>query len=113
MLSSYLQWLADQKAWPPACHYPADSGLLERRPVVRNERATTMTNWISNTILAAATLVFAGAASAQTLTAEIPFAFRVNGALLAPGAYHFVATSNAGGYTTYAVRNVDSRQSVL
>jgi hypothetical protein len=72
-----------------------------------------MTTWISKTMLAAATLVFAGAASAQTLTAEIPFAFRANGALLSPGAYRFVANSTAAGRTIYQVRNVDTRQTVL
>ena len=47
-----------------------------------------MKSFTTNCLIAAATLlVAAGGASAQTLKAEIPFAFRVGGTLMKPGPY--------------------------
>ena len=51
---------------------------------------------LTNSLFAAVALVAAaGTISAQTrLTAEVPFAFRVNGTLMAPGSYTIGNTSN-------------------
>jgi hypothetical protein len=56
-----------------------------------------MTSFRKNTWMVAATLVVAaGTASAQTLTAEIPFAFRTGSAMMAPGTYTVI---RPGGMT--------------
>ena len=47
-----------------------------------------MTRLTTKLMIAAATLVAAGAASAQTLQATIPFAFRAGGKTMAAGTYH-------------------------
>ena len=47
-----------------------------------------MTRLTTKLMIAAAALVAAGAASAQTLQASIPFAFRAGGKVMAAGIYH-------------------------
>jgi hypothetical protein len=47
-----------------------------------------MTRLTTKLMIAAAALVAAGAASAQTMQANIPFAFRANGRLMAAGKYY-------------------------
>ena len=56
-----------------------------------------MTRLTTKLMIAAAALVAAGAASAQTMKADIPFAFRASGKVMAPGAYQVVlgATGNS------------------
>lgn len=51
---------------------------------------------IKMTIATAALLVAAGAASAQALTAEIPFAFRAGTANLTPGSYRLIDSHTTG-----------------
>jgi hypothetical protein len=52
-----------------------------------------MRSFMKNTWMVAATLVVAaGTTSAQTLTAEIPFAFQAGSAMMAPGTYTVTAT---------------------
>ena len=56
-----------------------------------------MTNFTKNLLVAAAALaVAAGAASAQPLQADIPFAFEVNGNVLSAGTYRVDHISNLG-----------------
>jgi hypothetical protein len=56
-----------------------------------------MTNFTTRMMIAAATVVVAaGAASAQTLKAEIPFTFRANGAVMAAGTYKVSQISHTG-----------------
>jgi hypothetical protein len=61
---------------------------------------------------AAALAALAGSASAQALKAEIPFAFRAGGVLMAPGTYDVVQDKlNASQY--FRLHNRDTNQSVL
>jgi hypothetical protein len=55
-----------------------------------------MTRLTTKLMIAAAALVAAGAASAQTMKADIPFAFRAGGKAMAAGTYH-VDFGNLGG----------------
>jgi hypothetical protein len=55
-----------------------------------------MTRLTTKLMIAAAALVAAGAASAQTMQATIPFAFRAGGKVMAAGTYH-VDLSRLGG----------------
>jgi hypothetical protein len=67
----------------------------------------------TKTMVAAAFVVLAaGSASAQTLKAEIPFAFRVGNAVMAPGAYH--VNLSATGHERYLIfRNADTHASAI
>jgi len=72
-----------------------------------------MTNFTTRLMVAAATLVAAaGAASAQELKAEIPFAFRTNGATLAPGTYR-VSLSRTAGILYLYFSSSETHQSAL
>jgi hypothetical protein len=86
--------------WPAGCFYPA---RLED---------TTMKSMTSKMMMAAAALVLAGVASAQTLTAEIPFAFRAGGATMAAGKYRISATGQITP-KTITLRNMHSERSIL
>jgi hypothetical protein len=59
------------------------------------------------TIAAATLLVAAGAASAQSLKAEIPFSFRAGTATMAPGAYE-VSASRRSGINMITLYNIDA-----
>ena len=65
------------------------------------------------TIAAAALVAAAGMASAQTMKAEIPFAFQVSGVVLAPGGYEVSLQYTPSGSHLLQFRNSDSRRSVL
>jgi hypothetical protein len=73
-----------------------------------------MTNFTKRLMVAAATLVAsAGAASAQTMKAEIPFTFRANGELMTPGTYRVTLTSMGAGVPYLYVHNLDGHHSAL
>ncbi|HTS67029.1 MAG TPA: hypothetical protein VMH28_33620 [Candidatus Acidoferrales bacterium] len=61
-------------------------------------------------ITAAALVVATGVASAQSLKAEIPFAFRAGGKLMAPGTYQ-VADSDSKRYLV--LHNYEAKASVI
>ncbi len=72
-----------------------------------------MTNLTKNILVAAAVLVVAGVASAQTVTADIPFAFRAGEKLMAPGTYQVSTVSAASGIAVFKLYNTDERAGVL
>ncbi len=49
---------------------------------------------MTSMMAAAAMAIAAGSASAQTMKADIPFTFRVAGAVMQPGTYHVQAAQN-------------------
>ena len=73
-----------------------------------------MTNFTFRMTIAAATLlVAAGAASAQTLKAEIPFTFRAGDKLMTAGAYRVDTSHNNGGAPVFRIRSMDGSDAVL
>ena len=58
-----------------------------------------MTRLTTKLMIAAAALVAAGAASAQTMKADIPFAFQVSGKTMAAGTYQVDLRGNTGVVT--------------
>jgi len=73
-----------------------------------------MTNFTTRMIFRAAILVVAaGAASAQTLKAEIPFKFWAGDAVMAPGSYRVTAISMLSGRPTIRLNTVDGQHPVL
>ncbi len=71
-----------------------------------------MKNLTSKMMMAVATLALAGAASAQTLKADIPFAFQVGSKVMAPGSY--LVSRNAGdGIEIFRLYNVGDKNSAL
>jgi hypothetical protein len=58
----------------------------------------------------AATLVASTAVSAQTLTAEIPFKFQANGAVMSPGHYRLRA---ATGEKYFVLLNTDTLKAIV
>jgi len=65
------------------------------------------------TMMAAAGLTaVAGSASAQNLKAEIPFSFRVRGALMPAGQYQVKVESTSAG-SMLLFRNTDARRAIL
>lgn len=66
-----------------------------------------MTRLTTKLMIAAAALVAAGAASAQTMKADIPFAFRASGKVMAAGTYN-VDLRNVGGTVVIRGWNKDS-----
>jgi hypothetical protein len=74
----------------------------------------TMTNFTKNmTIAAAALMVAAGVAGAQTIKAEVPFGFRAAGTVLPAGSYRVSPTHQSGGILAVTLRNEDTNQSVI
>lgn len=72
-----------------------------------------MKRWFTMTMIAAAAMLVAtSAASAQTLTAEIPFAFDSGVGHMHAGSYR-VTVSRSGGSSTLAMFNLDSREAAL
>src|SRR5512141_1942709 len=64
------------------------------RPGLNPEEGTTMKSFVTNLMLAAATLTVASTvASGQTMKAEIPFAFRAGKTTMAPGNYEITLPS--------------------
>jgi hypothetical protein len=62
-------------------------------------------------IATAALVVAAGAASAQTMRAEVPFGFRAVDRVMEPGTYE-VRVSQTGGTPVFRIRNVHSGASI-
>jgi hypothetical protein len=67
---------------------------------------------IHSMFAAAALVAGAGSASAQMLTAEIPFAFRASDKLMQPGSYDVVRISSSNA-VMYSLRNRDTNAAVL
>jgi hypothetical protein len=63
-------------------------------------------------IATAALVVGAGAASAQTLRAQIPFAFRAGNKVLAPGAYYIDNLRSVISAPVFRISNVHSGRSI-
>ncbi len=61
---------------------------------------------------AAALLVAAGSASAQSFRAEVPMAFRAGGTVMNPGSY-VISTSAAEGYRTTIHNLTDQKSAIL
>ena len=73
-----------------------------------------MKNLTMKMMFAAATLVAAaGVASAQTLEANVPFAFRANGQVFAPGTYRIQMQRSLSGNPLIAIRGTDPHKQVL
>jgi len=73
-----------------------------------------MTNFTKNMMIAAAALVVAaGVAGAQTIRAEVPFGFRAAGTVMAAGSYHVDANTSSGGTMVVKLWNADTHRSVL
>jgi hypothetical protein len=64
-------------------------------------------------IAAAALVVGAGAASAQTLNAQIPFAFRVGNRVMAPGTYQVDKLELQSSGPIFRILDMHSRQSAI
>ena len=65
------------------------------------------------TIAAAALMVAAGVAGAQTIKAEVPFGFRVTGTAMPAGSYWVNEITTAGGVTVFKLTHEDTHHSVL
>jgi len=73
-----------------------------------------MTNFANRLMVAAATLVVAaGVASAETLKADIPFAFRVGGATMSPGTYQVKVANSGTATSVLSLYSADTRQSAI
>ena len=73
-----------------------------------------MKSLTTNLMLAAAALiVVAGSASAQVMTAEIPFAFNANGAHLAPGTYRLTVVVSAAVRRWFSLYSADSKAGAM
>jgi hypothetical protein len=70
-----------------------------------------MTNFTKSIMVAAAALTLAGAASAQGLKANIPFAFRVGDKLMQPGAYQITTVGTT--IQSYRLFNISARDAAL
>ena len=69
---------------------------------------------LSNITLAVAVLVVAaGSASAETMKAEIPFAFHVGKQLMEPGAYHVRLMDGPSGNRVFALSSDAGKQTML
>ncbi|HMC60104.1 MAG TPA: hypothetical protein VKJ01_13000, partial [Candidatus Solibacter sp.] len=74
----------------------------------------TMKNLTKNmTIAAAALMVAAGVAGAQTIKAEVPFGFRVTNTVMPAGSYWVSPTGRTGGVAIFKLTNEDTHRSVL
>ena len=88
-------------------------GNRERDEASPTEGAT-MTNFTTRMMIAAATLVVAaGSASAQRMTAEIPFTFRAGGVVLPAGTYQVSAVSQLSGSPMFTLHSVQEHRSVM
>jgi hypothetical protein len=69
-----------------------------------------MKRWITTMTIAAATMLAGtGAASAQVLTAEIPFAFDAGNTHMQPGSYRLTASHTSSKVVLLALENLESR----
>jgi hypothetical protein len=73
-----------------------------------------MKNSMKNMMIATAAFVaVAGVASAQTMEAKIPFAFRAGGKVFEPGTYRVRVASRNTGVPIIAIGSLDPAQQVL
>ena len=73
-----------------------------------------MKRWITTMTIAAATMLVAtGAASAQVLTAEIPFAFDAGNTHLQPGSYRLTASHTGSNAVLLALYNLESKRATM
>jgi len=73
-----------------------------------------MKNLTKNMMIAAAALVVAaGVAQAQTIKAEVPFSFRAAGTVMPAGEYWVNVNSTAGGTPIFKVTNRDANRSIV
>ena len=72
-----------------------------------------MKSLVTMTIATAAIMAAVGVASAQTMEAKIPFAFRTNGKVLAPGTYRVELRRFPGGTPVLDISDRRSGQHVL
>ena len=73
-----------------------------------------MKNLTKNTMFAAAALVIAaGMAQAQTIKAEVPFSFRASGTVMPAGEYRVTETSSMSGSRMFKLNHVDTNRSIL
>lgn len=70
-----------------------------------------MTNFTKSMMVAVAALAVAGTASAQTLRADIPYAFRVGEKLMQPGVYEISALMK--NVPVYRFMNINLRDSAV
>jgi hypothetical protein len=70
-----------------------------------------MKNMTGKMMIAAAFLAVAGVASAETMTATIPFAFRAGGKVLSPGTYTIFV--NGGRQDIVKVANFETKEAAL
>jgi hypothetical protein len=76
------------------------------------QEETTMKLFTTNLMLAAAVMAIAGSASAQALSAEVPFAFHVRDTVMAPGSYR-VETAWSSGAPLVRVNNIGQKQTAM
>jgi hypothetical protein len=73
-----------------------------------------MKRFAMNVAVAAAAMTFAvGTVSAQTMKAEIPFAFRIGNQIMLPGAYAVTVMPGMAASAVVKVANYDARKSAL
>ena len=73
-----------------------------------------MKNLTTNmTIAAAALMVAAGVAGAQTIKAEVPFGFRVTNTVMPAGSYWVSPTGTTSGVAIFKLTNEDTHRSIL
>ena len=95
--------------WHASCTLSVRIGNVAADP----KEGTTMTKLTTKLMIAAAALVVAaGAASAQQLRADIPFAFRAGNKVMTAGNYR-VWVNSASGVPVFRISNEHSRGSVI
>jgi hypothetical protein len=71
-----------------------------------------MTKFTNTMMIAAAVLTMAGAASAQAIKADVPFAFRAGDKLMNPGVY-MISVINSAGVEVFHLRNLGDNSGML
>jgi hypothetical protein len=72
-----------------------------------------MKNVMTKMTIVAALVAAAGVASAQTMVANIPFAFRANGAVFAAGTYRVQVQNRATGTALVSIQSADRKEHAL
>jgi hypothetical protein len=82
-----------------------------QRATLRKEGETMKHLTMSSMFAAAAVVLAAGSASAQTLKADVPFTFQAAGVVMTPGTYEIRHASKTANLVV--LRNTDTKNSVL
>jgi hypothetical protein len=103
---------------PPRCLESTISGVPRNGEAIahirsRQEDGTMTRTALRLTMAAAAILASAGLVSAQSMKAEIPFAFHVGTARFLPGTYQVHVTTSNGARKLVQVYSVETRRSVM